>query len=57
MPVYDYECRKCGSEFQVVESISAHEESGRKRPKCPQCASDDVERVLVGAFVKTGKKS
>jgi putative FmdB family regulatory protein len=57
MPVYDYECRMCGGEFQVVESISKHEKSARKLPKCPKCKSDDVRRVLTGAFVKTGKKS
>jgi len=54
MPVYDYECRKCGHEFQVVEPISEHEKA---QPKCRVCKSKDVERVLVGAFVKTGKKS
>lgn len=57
MPVYDYECRKCGGEFQVVESIGAHEEHEQTAPKCPDCHSDDVRRVLTGAFVKTGKKS
>jgi len=57
MPVYDYECRTCGSGFQVVESISKHEEPARTPPKCPKCESDDVQRVLTGAFVKTGKKS
>lgn len=54
MPVYDYQCRTCGHEFQVVEMISAHE---KHRPKCPKCKSTKVERVLTGAFVKTGKKS
>jgi putative FmdB family regulatory protein len=57
MPVYDYECRTCGGEFQVVESISKHEVPERTPPKCPECESDDVRRVLTGAFVKTGKKS
>ncbi|HSG09227.1 MAG TPA: zinc ribbon domain-containing protein [Longimicrobiales bacterium] len=57
MPVYDYECRKCGGEFQVVESIGAHEEHEQTAPKCPDCHSDDVRRILTGAFVKTGKKS
>lgn len=54
MPVYDYECRKCGHEFQVVENISDHEKS---KPACPECRSDEVRRVFTAAFVKTGKKS
>jgi putative FmdB family regulatory protein len=54
MPIYDYVCRKCGHEFQRVERISDHESA---HPKCPECKSTRVERVLTGAFVKTGKKS
>ncbi len=54
MAVYDYECRTCGHEFQVVESMATHE---KRRPKCPKCRSTKVERVFTGAFVKTGKKS
>jgi len=57
MPVYDYECGKCGTEFQIVESIAQHEEVDRPRPTCPKCKTADVKRVLVGTFVKTGKKS
>ena len=54
MPVYDYVCNACGHEFQLIERISEHEQTV---PKCPVCKSTDVERVLTGAFVKTGKKS
>jgi putative FmdB family regulatory protein len=54
MPVYDYHCSKCGHDFQVVERMSEHEKA---KPKCPECKSVKVERVLTGAFVKTGKKS
>lgn len=54
MPVYDYHCTACGHDFQVVERISEHETKDRK---CPVCKSDKVERVLTGAFVKTGKKT
>jgi putative FmdB family regulatory protein len=54
MPIYDYVCRACGHEFQLVERISEHEKT---EAKCPECKSTEVERVLTGAFVKTGKKS
>ncbi len=54
MPVYDYQCLKCAHEFQVIERISAHE---AHTPRCPECKSPKVERVLAGAFVKTEKKS
>lgn len=55
MPIYDYLCRKCGEEFQEIERISEHTTHGN--PKCPECKSTKTERVLTGAFVKTGKKS
>jgi putative FmdB family regulatory protein len=54
MPIYDYVCHACGHEFQLVERISEHEKT---KPRCPECKSTKVERVLTGAFVKTGKKS
>ena len=57
MPVYDYRCLACEHEFQVVESISEHEAHATSATKCPECSSDEVKRVLLGAFVKTGKKS
>jgi putative FmdB family regulatory protein len=57
MPVYDYLCQTCGHEFQVVESISEHEEHGTNLPECPECEGTKLKRVLSGAFVKTGKKS
>ncbi|GMV04917.1 MAG: hypothetical protein AMXMBFR53_11970 [Gemmatimonadota bacterium] len=54
MPIYDYACRACGHEFQVVELMSEHEKAPHA---CPKCKSKDVARVLTGAFVKTGKKT
>jgi putative FmdB family regulatory protein len=54
MAIYDYVCLECGHEFQRVERISDHEQA---HARCPKCESAKVERVLTGAFVKTGKKS
>lgn len=54
MPTYDYVCHACGHEFQLVQRISEHEKS---EARCPECKSAEVERVLTGVFVKTGKKS
>ena len=54
MPIYDYVCHACGHEFQLVQLIAEHEKT---EAKCPKCKSTNVERVLTGAFVRTGKKS
>jgi putative FmdB family regulatory protein len=54
MPTYEYRCEKCGKQFSVVHSISAHD---RKRPACPKCKSAKVEQVFSPFFAKTAKKS
>ena len=54
MPTYEYRCEKCRRRFSRVEPISQH---GKKRPKCPKCASTKVEQVFSPFFAKTDKKS
>ena len=39
MPLYEYECRGCGHQFEQLVRGSA-------TPSCPSCASGDLERVL-----------
>ena len=41
MPIYEYRCRECGEESEVlVRSRDAAE------PVCPNCASERMERKL-----------
>ena len=54
MPVYDYRCDECGSDFVVIESLQEHETA---KPVCPDCSSPKVRRVITGVQVQTGKKS
>ncbi|MCR5814126.1 MAG: zinc ribbon domain-containing protein [Desulfovibrio sp.] len=39
MPIYEYGCRKCGHEFEELVFSDA-------TPKCPDCGSDDVEKLM-----------
>ena len=40
MPLYDYACRACGHEFEVLVR-------GTDAPSgCPECKSQDLERLL-----------
>jgi putative FmdB family regulatory protein len=39
MPLYDYECKKCGNEFEALVR-SGH------TPSCSSCGSEDLERLL-----------
>ena len=41
MPIYEYECRGCGHQFELVvlpKSTAA--------PACPECKSEELERLL-----------
>ena len=53
MPTYVYRCAHCGKEFERIETISEHEAS---KPKCPKCASETVVR-LPSVHRDTSKKS
>ncbi len=54
MPVYDYQCGKCGRRFNVTMRISEHD---RKKTRCPKCGSGKVVQQISGFFAKTSKKS
>ena len=47
MPLYDYECRKCGHEFEVLVR------PGSATPKCSSCGSEELERLLSGFAVSS----
>ncbi|MGD9906140.1 MAG: zinc ribbon domain-containing protein [Vicinamibacterales bacterium] len=39
MPIYEYRCRACSREFEVLVRAG-------DTPACPACAATDLERVL-----------
>jgi putative FmdB family regulatory protein len=50
MPMYDFECTKCGHTFEMVIAFSA------PPPPCPEC-SEPTERLLSAPLVgKTTKR-
>ncbi|MGB9628041.1 MAG: FmdB family zinc ribbon protein [Thermodesulfobacteriota bacterium] len=42
MPIYEYECRKCGERFEVLQRIN----EDNSRIRCPRCNADAPQRVL-----------
>jgi putative FmdB family regulatory protein len=46
MPLYDYECRKCGNEFEALVRTG-------DTPSCAACGSTDLERLLSGFAVSS----
>ena len=37
MPLFEYECRKCGHQFEALVI-------GSRKPACPKCKSEELEK-------------
>jgi putative FmdB family regulatory protein len=46
MPIYDYRCRKCDCQFEILVRA-------RMVPSCPSCQSEDLERLLSAFSVNS----
>jgi putative FmdB family regulatory protein len=42
MPIYEYQCRKCANEFELLILKNS------PPPACPACESTDLEQLLSG---------
>jgi putative FmdB family regulatory protein len=40
MPIFEYDCRKCGKAFDVLHT------SKTTSVKCPNCSSEDVKKKI-----------
>ena len=54
MPTYQYRCKKCGGEFELIEHMADHASAPHK---CPKCKSKQVAQVMTPFYAKTAKKS
>ncbi len=54
MPTYEFECKKCGLKFNLLESIAAHD---KHKEVCPKCANKDIKSLISVVSVQTSKKS
>jgi putative FmdB family regulatory protein len=52
MPLYDFQCRSCGHEF---EALVRPADAGA--PTCPACQSLDLEKLLSGFAVSSAEKT
>lgn len=51
MPIYEYACHQCGSEFEALVRSST-------QPECPQCHSTELEKKLsVFATATSGSEA
>ncbi len=54
MPVYEYNCEKCGRDFSLEMKISDYT---KKKIACPKCKSVKVKRLISSFQTITSKKS
>jgi putative FmdB family regulatory protein len=52
MPIYEFECRKCGKKFEYL-MLSARD----KTPECPACHSLEVQKVMSACGRVASKSS
>lgn len=45
MPVYDYECQKCGEIFEALHGID------EKAPPCPACGAPKPKRLMSAVTI------
>ncbi len=53
MPLYEYQCKKCGKRFEKVVSIS---EADTKQ-ECPYCNGKNTEKLLSVFAAKSSSSS
>lgn len=41
MPVFDFECKKCGNKFDLMIS-----NKDKDKVKCPQCGSPEIKQLI-----------
>ena len=51
VPIYEYECRRCGHRFEFLLP------SSNTTPACPKCRGQELERLLSGFAVNTAELS
>ena len=51
MPIYEYQCKSCGRQIEVLQSSSEAE-----KQKCPGCGKA-MERIMSASGVQMGKSS
>jgi putative FmdB family regulatory protein len=54
MPQYEYLCKSCEKKFSTILTVTEHDKS---KVKCPKCGGTKVEQQWVAFFATTSKKS
>lgn len=53
MPIYEYQCRQCGTHFELIRTYSQADSPAQ----CPHCAGSETRRELSRVNAFSGGKS
>ena len=53
MPLYEYECKECGHQFEQLVSIS----NADKQQTCPKCGGKDTQKLFSAFSTKSSGSS
>ncbi len=56
MPLYEYRCTECNTDFEELVNVSKAENENYA-PPCPKCGSKKTRRILSAAAVRSGAGS
>ncbi|MFW5734673.1 MAG: FmdB family zinc ribbon protein [Oceanidesulfovibrio sp.] len=56
MPLYEYRCSVCNSEFEELMNASTTDDECHA-PACPKCGSTQTRRIMSAAAVRSGSGS
>ncbi len=56
MPIYDYQCKKCKSEYDVHYPTFTEVATREPKEKCPKCRSKSKQKLVSkgGSFILKG---
>lgn len=54
MPLFDFVCRSCGSQFESLVRPASY---GDPATTCPDCHSQDLDRLLATFAVKSAERT
>lgn len=56
MPIYEFKCLKCGNIFELLQLTK---EKNNAEMKCPECNSEEIEKLLstISVITSSGVKS
>lgn len=53
MATYEFECKDCGTRFQVTSPMAEHDRLKERPPECPKCRKTNTAQCVTLFSCKT----